>query len=65
MNFPSLEKLLVFIRGLVRPGVTFAVVGATILFLLREMPISDAWWGLLGTVITFYFMSRPNANGTR
>ena len=38
------------------------MVGGTIAFVLLDIPIPDAWWGFLGSAITFYFIGAKGSN---
>jgi hypothetical protein len=45
-----------------RNVIAFVIVAATIVMMLYQIPIPDAWWTVAVAVIAFLF-PRPNTNG--
>jgi len=46
------------LRAAVRPVLAISTWGATIFFMAKGTTIPDAWWALVGTITTFYFVQR-------
>jgi len=46
------------LRAIVRPTLAISAWGATIIFMILKIEIPEAWWALIGSITTFYFVQR-------
>ena len=53
-----MKNTLELIRSIVRPTLAVSAWLATIAFLATGTPLSDAWWSIVATLTTFYFVQR-------
>ena len=55
------------IRASVRPVMAITSIAATAVFVGKGVDIPDAWWGIAGSVVTFYFVMRHDEkkNGSK
>ena len=42
----------------VRAAIAIIAVGATVGFIQQGVALSEAWWAILASVATFYFMQK-------
>ncbi len=59
-----MKELAEFVRAMVRPVVTFALVGAAIYFLAQTIDVPEWMRSIIAVVIGFWFGSRAPVKAT-